>query len=201
MHLLAAPCTKAQIWLLFYSPNSGDHWLNRLVAAFDGPFSHVEIAFDEKYGHEPWERDMLGSSIYQGETVFLQSKRYSRAGYVPISIEVTQNQLERIRHYCHCQARQRVGFSAAAMYLSYLPVQLYRDHWGGTFCSKHVTAALQEASVDTVAGLNSSLVTPSSLYRHVACSRASPIVQVVPHRLQGGASTEWGAKMLAHIMA
>jgi hypothetical protein len=169
-----------QIYLLFYMPASDDAFQNRLVAFFNGPFCHVEMAFPEKYGTEPWDTEVLGSSIYQGETIFFKPKTYQREGYFSFAIEVTKAQCLKIKHYCRVQSENGVPFSKLAMYAAYLPVQLFRVE--GTFCSKHVTMALQEGFVEGVMHLNPCLVTPSSLYR--ALNRAhSPIVQVVPSKM------------------
>ena len=50
---LLAP-SRAQILVLFYKPVDNDHWINRLVAAVDPPYSHVEMAFPERYGDKLW---------------------------------------------------------------------------------------------------------------------------------------------------
>jgi hypothetical protein len=57
---------RAQIVLLFYKPGAADPFVNRLVAFFDPPYCHVEMAFPERYGDEPWEKVIWGSSIFQG---------------------------------------------------------------------------------------------------------------------------------------
>ena len=73
-----------------------------------------------------------------------------------------------------------------AMYAAFLPIQLvYTD---STFCSKHVTCALQAANITAVEGLNPALMTPSMLYRKL---KHAAILQIVPSRMifptkQGG---------------
>ena len=54
MKLPAVVSDRTQIILLFYKPSSEDPLLNRLVALFDPPYCHVEMAFPERYGDEPW---------------------------------------------------------------------------------------------------------------------------------------------------
>ena len=179
MELRALPAVDTvQVYLLFYRPTRDDPWLNRLVALVDGPFSHVEIALPDRYGEEPWERVVWGSSIYQGEPVFLKQKTYKREGYVSIAIEVTFAQLQRLRSFCRAHAEQQTPFSSLAMYAAYLPVQLV--HTEHTFCSKYVTQALQAAGVPAVARINAALTTPSVLYRRL--NRKS-ILQVVPSKM------------------
>ena len=168
---------RAQIYLLFYKPSADDPFLNKMVAYFNGPYCHVELAFPEKYGDEPWEKEMLGTSIYQGETIFFKPKTYQRDGYFSFAIEVSQAQRIKIKDYCRVQSERNVPFSKAAMYLAYLPVQIM--HLEGTFCSKHVTNALLAGQVEGLKHLNPNLVTPSSLYRTMLQkSMESPIVQV-----------------------
>lgn len=183
---------KVQIYLLFYRPASDDHFQNRLVAFFDAPFCHVEMAFPEKYGIEPWEKEVWGTSIYQGDFIFYKTKTYQREGYFSFAIEVTRAQSIKIKKYCQMQAESNVPFSKLAMYSAYLPIQLFDVQ--GSFCSKHVTLALQEGGVSDVMHLNPCLVTPSSLYKTLLLkSSKCPIVQVVPSKMQanncGGVSS------------
>ena len=184
---------RVQVYLLFYRPSESDPFQNRLVALFDGPFSHVEMAFPERYGEEPWEREVWGSSIYQGESVFFRPRTYLRDGYVSFALEVSTAQMLKIKHYCRVQAEREVPFSLSAMYAAYLPVQV--AHTEATFCSKHVTRALQYALLPEIMGLNPALVTPSRLYRALMAMRGGmgPIVHVVPSRLgplSGGQCSE-----------
>ena len=58
MRLPAIVSDRAQIVLLFYKPGNTDPFLNKLVAYFDPPYSHVEMAFPERYGEEPWYSSM-----------------------------------------------------------------------------------------------------------------------------------------------
>jgi hypothetical protein len=180
---------KVQIYLLFYKPASDDPFQNRLVAFFDGPFCHVEMAFPEKYGIEPWEKDMWGSSINQGDVIFFKTKTYQREGYFSFAIEVTKAQCLKIKNYCQMQSEKGVPFSKLAMYSAYLPIQLFNVE--GTFCSKYVAMALQEGGVQEILRLNPCLVTPSSLYKTLLVnSIKSPIVQVVPSKMMPSTMSE-----------
>ena len=189
---------RAQIYLLFYKPSSEDPFLNRFVAYFDGPYSHVEMAFPEKYGDELWEREMWGTSIYQGETIFFKPKTYQRDGYFSFAIEVSQAQRIKIKEYCRFQADRNVGFSKLGMYMSYLPIQILNLE--GTFCSKHVSSALVAGQVEGLQHLNPALVTPSSLYRTLLKkSMQSLIVQVIPSRMSSNTS-QCSAQILREII-
>jgi hypothetical protein len=190
---------RVQIYLLFYRPRDDDPFLNRLVAYFDGPFCHVEMAFSEsRFGEEPWERELWGSSIYQGETVFFKPKTYARDGYYSIALDVTVAQMYKIKSYCKREQERAVPFSREAMYASYIPFyQIVRTE--GTFCSKHVAAALQYGGVSQVQDINPSLMTPSKL--HKLLSNQSLIVQVVPAKMHAkDTSTKWTATMVKTLL-
>lgn len=185
MDLRVLTADKVQVCVLFYRPASDDPLLNRLVAFFDGPFCHCEIALLERIGEEPWDRVVWGSSIYQNEPVFYRQKTYKRDGYVSIAIEISIPQMHRIRTFCRMHAERQTTFSLQAMYAAYLPVQLVRTD--ATFCSKHVAQALQYAAVPGLQDVNAALMTPSRLYSRL---KQSAIMQVVPSRMppptQGG---------------
>jgi hypothetical protein len=178
---------KVQIYLLFYKPTASDPFQNRLVAFFNGPYCHVEMAFPERgiLDETQWEKgEVWGTSVYQGETIFFKPKTYQRDGYFSFAIEVTQAQRIRIKEYCRMQAEREVTFSRLAMYMAYLPWQVMDVE--GTFCSKHVASALQVGQVEGLDQVNPSLVTPSSLFRMLlrkSQQMDSPIVHVVPSRM------------------
>ena len=201
MEFRIVPANRVQVYLLFYRPKDDDPLLNRVVAFFDGPFSHVEMAFSDKWGEEPWEREMWGSSIYQGETVFFKPKSYSRDGYFSFAIEITLPQMYKLRSYCKQQSDNEVAFSKSAMYAAYVPYYQF-VHTNDTFCSKYVTAALQYGGVSQVDGLNPSLMTPSKLYKVITSASAPPpIVQILPSRmLADQARTQCTANMVRSIL-
>ena len=179
MDLKVLPSEKVQLYLLFYKPAPDDPMLNRIVAYFDSPFCHVEMALPMKVGGEPWDRVMMGSSIYQNQTVFFKPKTYERDGYVSFSIEISVAQLYKIKSFCRHHTKNMTPFNVYAMYAAYLPVQLLDTN--GTFCSKHVTQALQHANVSLAHGINPALTTPSSLYKRLKANQ--PILQLLPVRM------------------
>ena len=187
---------KTQIFLLFYKPTSNDPFLNRLVAYWNGPYCHVEMAFPERIGDEAWEKEVWGSSIYQGENIFFKPKTYARDGYFSFAIEVTHAQRIKIKEYCRMQSEQGVGFNLWAMYLSYLPFQVVDLE--GTFCSKHVANALCVGQVEGFhKDVTPSQVTPSSLYKMLLkkSQMQSPIVHVIPSRM-----TQDAGQSSAHVL-
>ena len=196
MNLKVIPTDRAQICLLFYKPTSSDPFQNRLVSFLDGPFCHVEMAFSERFGEELWEKEVWGSSIYQGETVFFKPKTYKRDGYVSFEIDVSMNQMHKIRSYCRKQMDLKVPFCIKSMYAAYLPFQVMNTD--ATFCSKHVANALQYGGIYNDLGLNPALTTPSKLYRLL--SSHSPILQVVPSRMIPENSQICSAKMVRDLV-
>ena len=181
MNLTPVTADRAQILLLFYKPTSEDPMLNRLVGHFSPPFCHVELAFPERYGARAWECDIFGSSIFQGETVFYKKKTYMRDGYVCLSIEVSRAQQLRVKHFCKQQSDAGVPFNQWAMYGAYIPIFSSDE---GTFCSKHITKALQYGGIYATETMDPIRMTPSGIYEFL-CDKniASPIVQVVPARM------------------
>ena len=196
MNFKVLPPEMGQVCLLLYKPGKHDPFLNKLVASVDGPFSHVEIAFLERFGDEPWEREVWGSSIYQGETVFFKPKTYMRDGYVSIAIEVTMPQMLKMKAFCQSQADEGIPFCRNAMYAAYLPWQIVDSP--GTFCSKHVTKVLQYGGVYQVKDINPALMTPSSLFR--LFNKKEPILQVVPRRLLPENTADCSANMARDML-
>jgi len=196
MNLNSIQFNRSQIYLLFYKPTYDDPFQNRLVAQFDGPFCHVEMAFPDKYGEEPWEKNVYGSSIYQDECVFFKTKTYKRDGYVSYAIEVSNVQYHKVKNYCKQQMERKTPFSRVAMYAAFLPVQLFST--SGTFCSKHVAMALQYANVDLVMNMNPHIMTPSKLYRHLKSQ--SPILQIVPCKMSPENMNPCSSKLIKFLV-
>ena len=202
MEFKIVPANRVQVYLLFYKPKDDDPFLNRLVARFDGPYCHVEMAFSDKWGEQPWEREMWGSSIYQGESVFFKPKTYARDGYFSLPIDVTVAQMYKIKSFCKHQADTKVPFNKTAMYAAYVPFYQF-VHTDETFCSKHVTAALQHGDVKQVEGLNASLMTPSKLYKLLTENPSAPniIIHALPSKMMAkDARKKCTAKMLQDLV-
>jgi hypothetical protein len=89
----------------------------------------------------------------------------------------------------------QVPFDHTGMYMAYLPMQLWAS--SGTFCSKHITQALQHGGVIAghyAGGLNPSLSTPSTLLKHVNAIKGRAITSGIPARMAGG-GTVWTGRM------
>jgi hypothetical protein len=197
MEFKIVPCNRVQIYLLFYKPKIDDPFLNRLVALFDGPFCHVEMAFADRWGDQPWEKELWGSSIYQGETVFFKPKTYARDGYFSIALDVTLPQMYKIKSYCKREQDNKVAFHRNAMFAAYIPYYQFINT-NDTFCSKHVTAALLHGGVAEVKDLNPSLMTPSKLYKILS---GQTVQVVVPSKMYAkDASTKCTATMVRALL-
>ena len=150
------------VHLLFYKPQSDDHWVNHVVSAFSPPYSHCDIQFD----------DGIASSIYQNETVYLQKKSFSRLNYKRVSLTFTDDESARIREFCEKAHGSRVGFDLTGMICSYLP-------WGSrkppdkTFCSRYIAEALKHSGRSEYRSLESSRATPSGLHNMLSSSHKS----------------------------
>ena len=77
----------------------------------------------------------------------------------------------------------------------------------GTFCSKHVTSALQYGGVIEAEAINAALSTPSRLHKHLTkghnmsngAKRPTHIVQAIPSRL-GRDHTVWCDRMSQEML-
>ncbi len=150
------------VHVLFYQPQSDDHWINHVVSAFSPPFSHCDIQFD----------DGVASSIYQNETVYMQKKSFSRNNYKRISLTFTDDEYGRIRKFCNDCHANRVGFDLTGMICAYLP-------WGSrkptekTFCSRYIAEALRKSERPEYKTIEPSCATPSGLHGMLASSNKS----------------------------
>ena len=139
----------------FYSPSESDHPLNHVVIAFDPPYSHCDIQF----------QDSMASSVYSGEKVYWKKRGFTKPGYQRITLSADAAGYEKA--YALCVERQKAGceFDALGMYTLPLPHIFKTERANYTFCSKHCSEVLQLAGVKSVAGLDPKTVTPSMLHR------------------------------------
>ena len=93
---------------------------------------------------------------------------FVKTGYTVLTFTVDGKELSRMADYLHESSRMQLRFDSLGMYMAALPVPIMSGPFSSpkkTFCSKHVTTALQAAGIEAVEGLNASIVTPSKLYR------------------------------------
>ena len=142
------------------------------------------------------EKVIWGTSIFQDEPVFFKKRTYQRDGYVSIALEVSLTQQLCVRKYCREQAAAEVPFDKTGMYMAYLPIQVWSGR--GTFCSKHITQALQHGGVIPAhceGGGNPALSTPSKLHKFIVGSKNRAIVHGIPSRMANGDAAKWTGLM------
>ena len=140
----------------FYTPNDTDHILNRIVTAYDPPFSHCDVQFE----------DTMASSVFSGEKVYWRKRGFKKPGYSRITLSADHAPYEKAYQLCKERAEKGCEFDAIGMYT--IPLSTIvprRDRDNHTFCSKHCTEVLQLAGVRSVAGLDPKNVTPSTLHK------------------------------------
>lgn len=116
----------------------------------------------------------LASSIYSGETVFLRPRTFANPNYTVLTLLVTDRQFDAMLKFCVAEAKNQRPFNQMAMVASFLPCRTMgaiRDISKGTFCSEHVTRALQAGSVSEVRTEAPHMMRPSTLYRIFSQSR------------------------------
>ena len=139
----------------FYAPSEEDHPLNHVVIAFDPPYSHCDIQF----------QDGMASSVFRGETVYWRKRRFSKPGYQRLTLCVGQAEYDRAYRLCQDRAASSLAFDAWGMFTLPLAGVFGSDREKHTFCSKHCTEVLQAAGVRAVAGMDPRVTTPSALQR------------------------------------
>lgn len=148
-------CTMPLIHAYFYAPNETDHILNRIVTAYDPPFSHCDIQFE----------DTMASSVYSGEKVYWKKRGFKKPGYSRITLSADRAAYERAYTLCAERKERGCDFDAIGMYSLPLPHFLQAERDNHTFCSKHCSEVLQLAGIRSVGLLDPKTVTPSMLHR------------------------------------
>jgi hypothetical protein len=159
------------VHVLFYRPQTDDHWINHLVSFFSPPFSHCDIQFE----------DGLASSIYSRESVYLQQKRFSRLNYERISLTMTDDEYAQVMAFCKQAHSTKVQFDLPGMLMSYMPMGSVRRE-GLTYCSRYIAEALQASLRKDFSNMRTGAVSPSSLYRTLKEQHRS-FVYVAANRL------------------
>ena len=141
------------VHVLFYRPGEDDRWLNHVVSAFDPPFSHCDIQFEDNFA----------SSVYQGEPVYWELKSFSRLNYDRISLAFADHEYDRVRAFCQRAHAQAHRFDGVGMVCSILPVTVRRPE-ARTFCSRYICEALQASGRPEFLGISPCLMSPSKLH-------------------------------------
>lgn len=163
------------IRVLFLRATPRDPWMNQAVSYLDPPFCHVEVEFDAVGPAAPDLFSMLSvsrapsaplaTSIYANETVFLRPRTFANPNYTILTLDVTEENYQRMYRYAESCAREGVSFAATSMLLSLLPLPFSTLPARATFCSAYVTALLQVGNVEAVRHATPSRMRPSTLYK------------------------------------
>lgn len=138
--------------------------LNKLVSAFCGQMTHVELAFrfeNKELGKESW----FSCGIYQGHRLQFRSKSYDTVWKV-IDLKLQGVEIERLFKACRSDVELDlqfdgwffVNFLSPACSLRTQPVAHSRKTW----CSEHVASRL--ALLDFDFGYSAGRVTPTRIY-------------------------------------
>jgi hypothetical protein len=166
--------------------------MNKLVAALDPPYCHVEIEFDVKLVPRNGifhgvTHETMASSIYADEHVFLRKKTFANPLYDIITINVSTANFRNMYSFCEQEARNQVTFSSTGMYCAYIPCAscvgncVRSKH--ATFCSEFVCNVLKIGRISAVQDVKSSTMTPSRL-KNLLSIETSNMFSTVPYKMQ-----------------
>jgi hypothetical protein len=141
------------IHVLFYVPQSDDHWLNHVVTKISPPYSHCDIQFENE----------VASSIYQNETVYMHQKSFSRLNYHRISLSVNEEEYQKIYSFCENACKNFVAFDPIGMVGTFIPFYNFRPP-DKTFCSRYVCEALQASGRGEFKNMAPARTSPSQLH-------------------------------------
>lgn len=175
----------------FYSPPFDDPLLNRVTAALDAPFCHVEMAFPQ---HRPPGADGLYETIMDAVTVMFDEKvemvpkRFSRDMYQLMYLPVTATQWTAMRKKAGEIAGSNAEFSRYAMastLFAFLPTSRSALDSDATCCSILTSQLLMHGGI-LPATTNPRRVTPSKLRRLILEQKhiSAPCFGTAPVRLQ-----------------
>lgn len=138
--------------------------LNKLIAAFCGQMTHVELAFrfeNKELGQESW----FSCMIYQGHQLEFKAKQYDTLWEV-LDLKLNNLDLDRLFKACRLDVGLELSFDGW-FFLNFLtpscslrtePVAPSRKTW----CSEHVAGRLALVGFDF--GRSASRATPSRIY-------------------------------------
>ena len=155
-----------------YSAPPTDPFFNRLVAQFNGPVSHVELAFptvvDTSTGFETGK--MQAVCVYFDEHVEIRSKSYSRDNWTFTYFDVPIDKLTQCKKLAYDMQRNHVSFSRYSMFATYLPLlPLFYNPSSPEFtCCSIITAQLLQKAGILEPAINSRRTTPMALHQLLA---------------------------------
>ena len=164
------------ITIAFYmGMGESEPWINKMTSFLTGKCMHCEMVFTSPSGtHE-------ACGVWQGETVFLRSKRWIKSCWRFLSLPVTRTQRAAMYKFCREQAEKKKPFNKWGFWrsISPWPRRTQGDSW---FCSELCLTCLHRANllVDEVAAA----CTPSSLYASMV--RAGAFASSAPDGVVAG---------------
>jgi hypothetical protein len=180
------------LMVAFYTPAKDDPWLNHVVAGVDGPCCHVELAFpDRNYKTNESTNEtatMQTVCVYQGGSIEITRKRFSRKNYSFQYIPVSSQKVARVLKMAQNLQSSNVHFSQYSMFATFwrvLPLWYHRHSPQATCCSILTTQLLQTAGV-VETNVNSRRTTPSGLQKLLKNSSKSQLFcfGATPFRLE-----------------
>lgn len=137
----------------FYNPeNDTEGFINKLVAAADPPFCHVELHLPNDWA----------CSIFMHNQVHFRKRTFKNPAYETVKLVCTSEQIQHLEQLIQEIMDAELKFSMSAMIGSYYGINLCPD--GYTFCSKLVGELLQKIGV-LDENVDCNVLSPSKLYR------------------------------------
>jgi len=165
------------IMVASYSAPSTDPLFNRVVARFNGPVSHVELAFptivDTSTGFETGK--MQAVCVYFDDNVEIKYKSYGREHWTFTYFDVTLDQLAKCKKMATEMQANKISFSRYSMFATYLPMLplLYNRAAPEWTCCSIITAQLLQKAGVLAPSVNARRTTPMGLHQLLAGEYAS----------------------------
>lgn len=164
------------IMVASYSAPPTDPLFNRVVATFNGPVSHVELAFptvvDTSTGFETGK--MQAVCVYFDDNVEIKFKSYSRDNWAFTYFDITLDQLAKCKKLAADMQAKKISFSRYSMFATYIPVLplLYNPRSPEWTCCSIITAQLLQIAGVLSPTVNPRRTTPMGLHRLLAGEHA-----------------------------
>jgi hypothetical protein len=165
------------IMVASYSAPPTDPLFNRIVAQFNGPVSHVELAFptivDTSTGFETGK--MQAVCVYFDDNVEIKYKSYTREHWAFTYFDITLDQLAKCKKLASEMQTNKISFSRYSMFATYLPVLplLYNRASPEWTCCSIITAQLLQKAGVLAPSVNARRTTPMGLHQLLAGEYAS----------------------------
>ena len=182
------------VYVCFKTPPPSDPLWNRVVAYWDPPACHCEIAFDELGTPESPSEFVLASSIYKETGVFLWRRAFAQKCYIQEPLLVPSDKCADMIRYCRDKSKLNIRYSDTLMLntvnclgsgsapKAYSEADMKERY---TICSRHVLQCLHVGGLLT--DVNPNHVTPSGLLKAIKQAlldqKVKSCLSVLPSRL------------------